>query len=259
MTKFLNKLFLCGILLSSVNYELAYSIKVGTKEEEGVAHSSRPGQFNITVDFEKNEASTDNNELNTNMDIQYSNTIGKYDEDKYTIDNYILKADTLSLFKYDTKPGDNTRKWYKTDENGNLPENPAEYKKLNKAIFTITSDGELTLSESEGGGEKTSYLVVTHFGKLVNNGKLIANSNTSILTPNIILGSEQRTRGMMMELPYYFQAILNLNDIAIENSNGTIVLKDGSTIDSINMIGIIEKNTIRCGTVAGIYAPLFFA
>ena len=358
MTKFLNKLFLCGILLNSVNYELAYSSD---------PEPSTPGQFNITVDFEKNEASTDNNELNTNMDIQYSNTIGKYDTDKYEIkdnilygkeekefctlnpdagnygmfcapdgrtplsvpftttiqygeknyyvfpvyvlikknnikyksddtgfclfiersgkyiyinnskiatgnppefnsddlsltnnvndtsinimlvkigDKYklsedctkILKVEPSPLAKYVTKPGDNTMKWYKTDENGNLPENPAEYKKLNKAIFTITSDGELTLSKSEGGGGKSS-LEVTRFGKLVNNGQLMVNSNTSILTPNIILGSEQRTRGRMMELPYYFRAILNLNDVAIDNSNGTLVLKSGSTIrDSESVI-----------------------
>ena len=342
MTKFLRKVFLFGILLSSVNYELAYS--------------STPGQFNIAVDFDKNEASTDNNELNTNMDIQYNNTIGKYDTDKYEIKDNILQEKEEKVFcelnpdannyefyleagvpqpplatyigkttyegidyyvfpigefgyslsntglvecngqtilynnrrdiifssiensliftnnmlginimgvkigdiykisgnnivyapkiaKYSTKSGETNMKWYKTDEDGNLPADSKDYEPLNKAIFTITSDGELTLSESGGGG--TTILEVTNFGQLVNSGKLILNDKTSILGSEIILGNETNE---------WNKSISNLKDVAIDNSNGTIVLKSGSTIDDIvdtksDPVGTDNDPIIKGGTI----------
>lgn len=252
MTKFLRKVFLYGILLSSVNYELAYS--------------QVTGQFNIAVDLENNIGSS-NNQFQDKETITYNTTIGAYNIDKYEIKDNILyekdkvfctlnpNADDYGIFKcrgdpyycsyttkitytdgkeyyifpicnsyyiisnflriandgnisiynintghydlialpqytndiatttvddvnimcvkigdiyklsgndivynepfakYSTKPNETTMKWYKTiNAAGDLPADSKDYEPLNKAIFTITSDGELTLSEPEGGG-----------------------------------------------------------------------------------------------------------
>lgn len=142
---------------------------------------------------------------------------------KLSEDNTKILQCKFPLYKYITNDSDTTMKWYKTDETGKLPGDTADYTELNRTIFTITPNGKLTLSKPDSSGEIS--LVVSNFGKLINNGKLILNDKTSILSPKIILGNETNQ---------WNKSISNLDDVAIDNSNGTIVLKSGSTIDNIN-------------------------
>ncbi|MBQ9440993.1 MAG: hypothetical protein IJU54_01105 [Alphaproteobacteria bacterium] len=70
MTKILSRLFLYGILLSSINYELAYS--------------AIEGQVNYVINFENNQANA-RNEITVNTTYNNDVIVGKCDNDKYII------------------------------------------------------------------------------------------------------------------------------------------------------------------------------
>ena len=284
MTKILSKLFLCGIVLSSITYEgiCAANSRVPIEAiDDGILKTTEINYELYAINFENNQANA-NNKILKNTTFTNNVVVGEYDYNEYRILNTAVAGkklvqidedgSELPILQYDEESG----KWYFIDAEGNykIKEGTMNEKiELNKVKFSITPKYTLTLQNSVGGGgEKPTYLSVTEFGQLINRGRIEAKNGSIIASPAIELASdpeeelasdqeEELASDQEEELEketifvkattdkQWNQAILNLNNVAIQNTNGIIKFYVGSATNSNSMLITNKYPIIQGGTI----------
>ena len=160
----------------------------------------------------------------------------KYPKSLYKLSKNNLKIlHDVPLAKFDS----NINKWYETDENGNYIIDKTTNKRveLSKSKVIIPFTSKITLLDSEDKSDPTA-IEISPFGKLINIGVIEANENTSIYGQ----GAIQESYGSYK----WNNIISNLEDVAIQNDNGEIIFKSGSTISTKDKLSF---PVIKGGTV----------
>lgn len=135
----------------------------------------------------------------------------------------------LFLYKYNSS----SQKWFLTNEDGTFKDPSIE---LNKATLTIPPDYTLTVQND--GHDNIGSLTVSNLGKIVNKGKIELQNYTSIYAPAAELSGTATNE--------WEKIISNLDDVAIDNTDGTIILNSNSRISTEDLDGfpIIKGGTV---------------